>query len=190
MRPDRFLPLAAVALALALAACDTAPTHAGHPAPSAGAATAARGDAAVNRALATIRAATARYHRVEVAEAANYEVVSECVSHPPLGAMGYHYANFGLMDATVDPAAPEILVYAPQKNGKLKLVAVEFMVPAAPWDAANAGPPTLAGVAFDDHRDPAEWHGLPFAHYELHAWVWEHNPSGMFFPFNPSVSCP
>ncbi|HEX2190948.1 MAG TPA: hypothetical protein VHG51_18715 [Longimicrobiaceae bacterium] len=185
MRPDRLLALAA--LGAALASCDTAPTHADHPAPAA--ASAARAGADENRTLAAIRRGTARYHRVEAAEADDYQVASPCVSHPFLGAMGYHYANFGLMDATVDPSAPEILVYAPQKNGKLKLVAVEFMVPAAPWDSTHAGPPTLAGVQFDDHRDPATWHDIPFAHYDLHAWVWQNNPSGMFFPFNPTVSC-
>ena len=25
--------------------------------------------------------------------------------------------------------------------------------------------------------------------YELHAWIWKHNPSGMFEDWNPTVSC-
>lgn len=28
------------------------------------------------------------------------------------------------------------------------------------------------------------------AFYELHAWVWKHNPSGVFEGWNPSVHCP
>lgn len=184
MRPHRFVAFTALAAAFGLSACDQAPTATAPEAPAAATAV-----AEANQTLAAARAGTARYHRIEAALADQYVQASECVSHPFLGAMGYHYANFGLMDATVDPAAPEILVYAPHRNGGLKLVAVEYMVPAAPWDAMHAGPPTLAGQVFDDHRAPAEWHGIPFAHYDLHAWVWQNNPSGMFFPFNPTVSC-
>ena len=183
MRPHRILALAA-ALALAVAACDGQPAAV---APESALLSSA--GAEVNRTLAEIRRGTARFHRVEAAMDAGYARVSPCVSHPVLGAMGFHYANFGLVDATVDPAAPEILVYAPQKNGKLKLVAVEFMVAAAPWDAQHSSPPMLAGQVFDDHRAPAARHGIPIPHYDLHVWVWQHNPSGMFFPFNPTVSC-
>src|ERR671918_2267019 len=51
--------------------------------------------------LARIRGATARFHRVEEAIAAGYElvsvngsgvrIISGCVAHPTEGAMGYHY---------------------------------------------------------------------------------------------------
>jgi hypothetical protein len=27
-------------------------------------------------------------------------------------------------------------------------------------------------------------------HYDLHVWLWEDNPSGLFAMFNPSLSCP
>ena len=185
MHPNRLLAAAAVALTFGIASCDRVPTGADAPAAPA----AARGDAEANRVLAEIRRGTARFHRVEAALDAEYVQVSPCVAHPFLGAMGFHYANFGLMDATVDPSAPELLLYAPGPNGKLRLVAVEFMVAAAPWDATHSGPPTLAGHTFEDHRDPATWHGIPFAHYDLHVWVWKHNPAGMFAQFNPSVEC-
>lgn len=181
MRPTRLLALAAAAAVSLLSACESAPTAA-DPALS-------RASADASRTLAAVRRATAPFHRLDAALAAGYVQASECVSHPTLGAMGYHYANFGLIDATVDASEPEILVYAPAKNGKLKLVAVEFMVAAAPWDSAHAGAPTLAGQTYDDHRAPETWHGIPFAHYDLHTWVWQNNPSGMFFPFNPTVSC-
>jgi hypothetical protein len=26
-------------------------------------------------------------------------------------------------------------------------------------------------------------------HYDLHVWLWKHNPSGLFAPFNPEASC-
>ena len=42
--------------------------------------------------------------------------------------MGFHLIKGDLLDRTVDPAQPEALVYAPDKHGKLKLVAVEYVV--------------------------------------------------------------
>jgi len=26
-------------------------------------------------------------------------------------------------------------------------------------------------------------------HYDLHVWFWHDNPSGLFAPFNPALSC-
>ncbi len=59
------------------------------------------------------------------------------------------------------------------QTGRLALGAVEYIVPAAAWDAANAQPPTLYGQVF----------GLEEALgvYELHAWIWKNNPSGVFY---------
>jgi hypothetical protein len=88
----------------------------------------------------------------------------------------------------VEPTRPEILVYEPQSNGRLRLVAVEFMVPAAAWDPFNSGPPTLGSREFDDHRAPGSG-GPPFPHYQLHAWVWKDNPDGIYTPYNPNSSC-
>ncbi len=30
--------------------------------------------------------------------------------------------------------------------------------------------------------------GMPI-HYDLHVWVWRHNPSGTFNEYNPNVRC-
>jgi hypothetical protein len=27
-------------------------------------------------------------------------------------------------------------------------------------------------------------------HWDLHVWLWKHNPSGMFSPTNPDLKCP
>jgi hypothetical protein len=133
--------------------------------------------------LAFVRAATARFHRSEVAEAAGYVNVNvgECVAHPELGAMGYHFLNFDLLDLELDPLQPEILVYAPSPSGGLKLGAVEWAVPMEPWDALYDHPPTVLGQPL--HQAPHL--GL----YILHAWVWQNNPAGMFEDWNPTVSC-
>lgn len=150
----------------------------------------AKGDALNNQTLAEVRRATARFNRVEVAEAAGYVLSSPCISSPA-GGMGHHYVNIGLVDGVVDPTQPEALVYEPQKNGTMKLVAVEFLVVAEAWDAVNDEPPVLGTQVYDDHRnDPETNYGGPgFPNYQLHAWVWQHNPSGMHAPFNPTVTC-
>jgi hypothetical protein len=133
--------------------------------------------------LAAVRAATAQFHRSEVAEAAGYVNVNvgECVELPGVGGMGYHFVNFDLVDFELDPLKPEAMVYAPSPSGKMKLVAVEYIVPAAPWDANFDFLPSVLGQ--DLHLNPQL--GL----YVLHAWVWQNNPAGMFEDWNPTVSC-
>jgi hypothetical protein len=136
--------------------------------------------------LAQVRAATAQFQQVETAEAAGYVLASPCVAHPELGGMGYHYVNFGLVDLELDPLQPEILVYAPLPNGKLKLVAVEYAVPIVPWDAQWDDPEDVVPpMVLDHHLHRNEHLGL----YALHVWIWQHNPAGMFEDWNPNVSC-
>jgi hypothetical protein len=139
--------------------------------------------AAQNKVNAEIRQATAHYQQVERALADGYRPSGHCVPN-----MGIHYVNGSLVDGIVDHTKPEILVYEPQKNGRMRLVAVEYIVVAAPWDAAHAGPPMLGSQPYDDHR-PAGSPGPPFPHYQLHVWVWKHNPNGMYATLNPTVSC-
>lgn len=132
--------------------------------------------------LAQIRRATAGFQRVDAAMDAGWNfVASDCVANPGVGGMGYHYVNPMLMDLTIEPQNPEVLVYAPKPNGALRLVAAEYMIPAAPWDATNNNPPTALGQQM--HLNPH------LGAYVLHAWIWQHNPAGMFEDWNPNVSC-
>ena len=101
---------------------------------------------------------------------------------------GIVYRNNALLDGVVDPAHPEILLYEPQKNGRMQLIGVELLVLAIPWDAIHSGPPTYAGQTFEDRRAPGSV-GPPFPNYALHAWVWQHNRNGLFTPFNPTITC-
>ena len=165
-----------------------------------------------NKILAEIRRATAKYHNIDVAIADGYELDPHCVAHPEFGGMGHHAIDTLKILPAVVPSEPGILVYEPMKNGKYRLVAVEFLVPAAPWDddPDYDGPPMLGEVKFDDHRemipvlddfgepvldesgDTVKVNakgGPPFPHYQLHVWVWKNNPEGMYSPFNPNVSC-
>lgn len=100
------------------------------------------------------------------------------------GAMGVHFVNLTIQGPP-DPLKPNVLIYEP-KDGKLNLVAVEWLAPLA----AVKERPTILGQPF---QGPMEGHEplIPagFHHYDLHAWVFKDNPLGMFSPTNPDVSC-
>lgn len=134
--------------------------------------------------LADLRAATAKFHDLDDAIAAGYELGSGCVSHPILGAMGFHYVNFGYVHGNYDPTQPEALLYEEDKNGNMKLVAVEFIIVAEAWDTSNNEAPHFGSHEFDFDNIV-----LPFPNYQLHVWVWRHNPTGIFTKFNPNVTC-
>ena len=138
--------------------------------------------------VTAMKNATNAYQNIDNALAAGFVEVSPCVSSPD-GGMGFHYANESLVDADVDANIPEVLLYEPTASGGMVLVGVEFLVLADAWDSVSTALPELAGEPFADHRDPAARHGLPFGHYDLHAWVWRTNPDGQWEPFNPDVSC-
>jgi hypothetical protein len=142
-----------------------------------------------NRILAQIRRATAKYHDIGVALADGYEFGSGCVSSP-LGGMGYHVIRFDLVASmTIDPDQPQVLMYEPMKNGEMRLVGVEFLVSLPDWDAIYDDPPMLGNQRFDAVPDAPEPPLGPGPSYQLHVWVWKNNPRGMYYPFNPNVSC-
>ena len=136
-----------------------------------------------------IREATERSRDVEAAKAAGYVPTEDCVADPKLGGMGYHYVNPKLIgDAKVDPTLPEILVFQRDASGKLRLGGLEWFVADADQNLATDGDrPTLMGHPFDG---PMDGHapGMP-KHYDLHTWIYKHNPSGELAPWNPNVKC-
>jgi len=184
------LSLAAVALVPAVASTEKAAAHdhASH----------ATGNEGLQDELAQVRRVTAKYHRVEEAIAAGYElgwvngsgvrIITGCISNvvnPAAGAMGYHYFHPQLMaDNAVEALEPEALVYESTPDGGRKLVAVEWVVrgpltnPPGPSDA-----PSVLGMPMHV-LNPAVGFWL------MHAWVWKHNPAGMLEDWNPEVTCP
>lgn len=146
--------------------------------------------------LQAARIATARFHSVGQAVDAGYGPfpagvpLHECIeSLNDAGGMGIHYVNGALLDTTLDASAPEILVYAPGASGKLKLVALEYVVFKEPWTAEHGTTkPRLFGVEFGGLDAPNRYDIPSF--YALHAWIWNSNPSGIFADFNPEVACP
>ncbi len=133
----------------------------------------------------TVREATAQYQRTPAARAAGYDLVSGfdyCFQNYGVGGMGYHFINTNLLDMTLDLLQPEAILYAPDRNGSIQLAAVEYMVPAAAWNAEHTQPPQIQAHSF--HLQ--EQMGM----YVLHVWSWKNNPLGMFADWNPDVSCP
>jgi hypothetical protein len=141
--------------------------------------------------LAKLRRSTVKYFRISNAERAGYQLgyiepflLDGCIAHPTDGAMGYHWFNHDMIhDTELDPRRPEGLVYAPKSNGRIRLAAVEWIVPKDLWEAeGNTEPPELFGQELHVLNPALGW-------YILHAWVWMYNPSGVFSDWNPRVIC-
>ena len=125
-----------------------------------------------------VRRATAPFHNLRLAEAAGYADSGLPCFDDPTGGMGFHWVKGPLTDAP-KADAPDALVYAPRPDGSLQLVAVEYLVDVGSW---GSSPPQLFGQQFHELSLPQ--FGLHV--WELHAWIWKPNPSGMFTDFNPS----
>jgi hypothetical protein len=138
-------------------------------------------DADVNKDLAKLRQVTASFHQFDKAAAAGWAAkITSCMSDPTLGGMGFHYGNPSLIDGTARVDQPELLLYEPETNGNLKLVAVEYIIPYT-FHSRESAPPVLFGQQFQQNDTFQLW--------GLHAWVWKENPSGMFASWNPRVNC-
>ncbi len=132
------------------------------------------------QALVDAKQATARYHNIQNALDDGFFQASPCVSHPTLGTMGFHFINLSrILNPALSPDEPEVLLYLPDEDGTMRLVAIEYVVPFG----LASEPPVLFGQTF--HTD-----GPPLNQYSLHVWAWRNNPSGVFAPFNPKLSCP
>jgi hypothetical protein len=135
--------------------------------------------------ITKVREATAQLQSTLGARAAGYNSVigfDYCFQNNGVGGMGYHYINTSILDTTVDVLHPEAMVYAPNVNGSIQLGAVEYMVPAAAWNAEHNEPPQVLGQDFHLHEK--------LNMYVLHAWIGMNNPSGIFEDWNPDVFCP
>jgi len=132
------------------------------------------------REIAHLREVTARFHNIAAANSAGWNAaVPGCFSDPQLGGMGFHFGNPKLLDGVVDADNPEFLLYEPTVGGGRQFVAVEYAVPFTAWTAPQ--PPKLFGQYF--HRNEA------FGLWIMHVWHIRENPSGVFFDWNPRVSC-
>src|SRR5262245_60462086 len=111
------LALSAMWLAFPQSPAVHAQTHAGHDGIETGAL------------VRVVREATERFRDVKVAEAEGYALAFGCVSSGEYGAMGLHYVKFPLvLDGVLDPKTPEIVIYEPLPNGRLRLIGADYLV--------------------------------------------------------------
>ena len=207
MKKNAFIPASFLALALAgVVSTAIAPLagSSGKPVPGPGEPT-----------LAEVRALTERFQDVKVALAEGYLRdpgnmcdTADMMGRPAsLGAMGIHFFRPDLLGITAPPSPrvdgtgthtdfrkPSILIYEPQKDGSLALVAVENLVFQKAWrEAGNTAPPTFHGVAWDsmvdDPTTTIDEAPLFEPHFDRHVWIYRENPSGVFAQFNPNVTC-
>ena len=165
--------------------------------------------------LDEVRALTAKYQDVNAALAEGYIRdpgnmcdTADMMGRPKeLGAMGIHYFRPDLLGISSPPnprvsgtgthtdfRKPAILIYEPQADGSLKLVAVENLVFDKAWQAAGKGNwPSFQGQPYnamaDDPATAIDEAHLFEPHHDLHVWLYRANPNGMFAQFNPGVSC-
>ena len=76
---------------------------------------------------------------------------------------------------------PAILIYEPQADGSLQLVAVENLVFQKAWhDAGNKAPPTFHGAPYnymaDDPATKIDEAHMFEPHYDRHVWLYRDNP--------------
>ncbi|QOS12454.1 uncharacterized protein HfgLR_11585 [Haloferax gibbonsii] len=134
---------------------------------------------ALQRELASVRAATSKYADVRKAIADGYVLGS-----PFVPGMGYHYVNHHYIienyDDEVDITKPAALVYGKNEgNGKEELVlgAAEYLFDEVQEYEGPFPDP------FHGDSDDGMW-GFAGGHWGLHAWVHVNNPAGTFAPFN------
>ncbi len=110
--------------------------------------------------------------------------------------MGYHHKSPGRIDRELDLAKPEAMIYAPTEGGR-KLMAIEYIYVDQDQNLATVEevPNVFLGDE-DQFAGPMRGHGtyrngepMPI-HYDLHVWLWQDNPNGMFAQWNPDVTCP
>lgn len=147
--------------------------------------------------LDAIRAALDKYRDPIVAVHDGFLSTVGCIAYPEgggegameykAGGMGVHFLNLGFVGPELDTAKPQVLIYEPVGD-RLELVAAEWFMPT---EVAGDTRPAILGHELEG---PMEGHKplMPegFHHYDLHVWLWKDNPSGMFHPTNPNVTCP
>lgn len=123
-----------------------------------------------------LKTATSKYVDIDVATAEGFFDASGFVPN-----MGHHYLLPPRVDGTFELEQPEILLYAPDADGNMEFVAVEYAVPIADLDNPGSPPDGFAG-------DLDVWEINPgLSQWQLHVWIVKDNPDGLFAPHNPTI---
>lgn len=112
-----------------------------------------------------------------------HAVAAGYVEAPPcLEGLGLHYVDFAnFMDGDIDLLKPETLRYAPNEEGQMKLIAIEYSI-----TTLFPKPEPLLGQ---------EWFGPSSTGIPGIPPIWfvtisvRNNPDGIFETYNPAVAC-
>jgi hypothetical protein len=127
--------------------------------------------------LARLRAATARYHKIENALADGYDF--DLTGYR--SQMGHHYLKLSLLDGSFELERPEVIMYVQGPNDRWRFVGVEYAVPIQDM---NNIPPPPAGFTGDADVWAVNYE---FDVWTLHVWVGLNNPNGIFAAHNPRL---
>ncbi len=169
----------------------------------------AQGNPELLQQLAQVRAATARYHDINVALADGFVPIGLGICEDTAdGTHGIGYVNVPrFVSPDVNYLEPEILNYIPSGDGNLRLVNAVYTnrvlfrdtrPPDTPGYRAGIFPLQVPVVPpyFEEVSGSfslfGQQAGRQFAGrwiYLLSAWAWSPNPSGMFADVNPRLNC-
>ena len=168
----------------------------------------AQENAEVNQQLAPVRAATARYHDINVALADGFAPADGTCIDTADGTHGIGYVNVPrFVSPDIDLLEPEILNYIPTADGSLRLISVVYTNRVMFRDTRPPNTPgyrpgifplqqpmvpsyfeEVSGTFSLFGRQPERLFSGRWI-YLLSAWVWSPNPSGMFAAVNPRLNC-
>lgn len=135
----------------------------------------------INYLINQVRTETAAYIDFNAGMNAGWDTqMSDCVEHPTEGGMGFHYGRMEYIDGRVNHLEPQVLLYNLDENEEWEFLGVEYIVPFA-IHPADAEPPMLFNQPFHQNPDLEIW--------ALHVWTEKENPNGIFYDWNPNVSC-
>ncbi len=132
------------------------------------------------------RTAAEQFYLLDDALKAGFEPLFDCTDNGAKGAMGQHFIKKDwAMDGRLDVSQPDVLMYEPQPDGSMHLVALEYIVFQSQWTGAKA--PVFLGHELQLKHMVGTHEVDPF--YEMHVWHWRDNPAGMTTDNNPAVTC-
>lgn len=135
----------------------------------------------VDRMIEEVREVTSAYRSHEAALEAGWNTdLSGCVAHPEEGGMGHHFARMEFLDGRVNHLEPQVLLYVNDGSGNMEFLGVEYIVPFE-IHPEDAEPPMLFGREFHQNHEQQIW--------ALHVWTEKENPKGIFYDWNPNVTC-
>ncbi|MGD1893450.1 MAG: hypothetical protein ACFB15_23015 [Cyclobacteriaceae bacterium] len=124
-----------------------------------------------------VKAATVQYQDFSKADTEGFIDVSDYVPQ-----MGHHYLLPARVDDKFELEKPEILLYAPDANGNMEFLGVEYTIMVDDPNNPGAPPEGFTG-------DLDEWHFREdLGQWQLHVWTIKDNPDGIFARFNPNVT--